>query len=569
MKPLLASFSQFVVIFLIYINGNPIKAQCDYALLEEKGIANTHRSLSRNDAVSLNDYHTREEFVYENENLFELGFASYLILGALDAAGNLRIAADIFPNTANQDFIPGPVVFDQALREVYCAYFNRVWKIESFQVHQLITKFDSGTLNINDVPKDILEWPARGNTALGNFVPLDPNGMAPFFDMDGDGFYNVMKGDYPIALEENPDFIPKEFMFNVFNDYTVHTNSFGQALVMEVHQMNYVVDCVEDRASNKAVFTRLKFINKGLESLFDFKIGIWEDNNLGCYRGDLIGCDTLLNVVFTHDKDMVDSTTPNYCASLNHDHSSAISSKMYLNHKMESFVCSYASGATELVPYLLGPQLAEEFYNSLNGLWRDGTPLSIGGYGYNPSSSDITKFAFHDSPLDTGGWSMQSQTDFNFFDARSITSIINTQLDPGQSVTLDYVDHVMYDGQTNDFSLFENWSTEISRLKDEYNNFLDGTFSCQELTNNQDLEDVTSVNVFPNPFEDQINLSFGEVLVNAHVTVYNLRGQRIENQYFENTDWILLDLSDHSAGLYYIRIQDQNGEEWLKSILKN
>ena len=39
-------------------------------------------------------------------------------------------------------------------------------------------------------------------------------------------------------------------------------------------------------------------------------------------------------------------------------------------------------------------------------LWSDGTPLTLGGNGYNPGSIDSSKFAFSDSPFDKNGWSM-------------------------------------------------------------------------------------------------------------------------------------------------------------------
>jgi len=77
---------------------------------------------------------------------------------------------------------------------------------------------------------------------------------------------------------------------------------------------------------------------------------------------------------------------------------------------MSSFIysnnCGAAAGGTP-PPATCDPNNAPEYYSYLQGLWLDGvTPLTTGGDGFNPGSTDVTKFAFSGDPNDPNGWSM-------------------------------------------------------------------------------------------------------------------------------------------------------------------
>ena len=80
---------------------------------------------------------------------------------------------------------------------------------------------------------------------------------------------------------------------------------------------------------------------------------------------------------------------------------------------MSSFIYSNNCGFSQSAPQTCDPNIGHEFYSYLEGKWLDGTedpddnpPLTVGGEGFNPGSSDVTRFAFPDAPSITGGWSM-------------------------------------------------------------------------------------------------------------------------------------------------------------------
>jgi hypothetical protein len=68
--------------------------------------------------------------------------------------------------------------------------------------------------------------------------------------------------------------------------------------------------------------------------------------------------------------------------------------------KMSSFSYNENGGFGMFPIVTTDPQRGKEdgFYNYLNGLWADGTPKTYGGSGYNPGSTDTTKYAFPDPP---------------------------------------------------------------------------------------------------------------------------------------------------------------------------
>ena len=64
------------------------------------------------------------------------------------------------------------------------------------------------------IPNDILNWPAHGDTTLGNSLGMLPY-IAPFIDVDNDDIYNPSQGDYPCIKGD-------EAVYIVMNDKQVN-----------------------------------------------------------------------------------------------------------------------------------------------------------------------------------------------------------------------------------------------------------------------------------------------------------------------------------------------------------
>jgi len=125
-------------------------------------------------------------------------------------------------------------------------------------------------LSADQIPESILTWPAKDNPWLNEFAPKEE--MAPFHDYNNDGRYDPLDGDLPIALKENPDFLPLQMRFTVYNDLTMHNVSQSQPVYMEFHQLDYLLACDLVPELDNVVFTRLKYIYKGEDRLTDFRL---------------------------------------------------------------------------------------------------------------------------------------------------------------------------------------------------------------------------------------------------------------------------------------------------------
>ncbi len=455
-------------------------AQCIDGKLTDEVWATIGNDFRRNSAYTygMTSYQLLEDNFYFNgqeDPLFYLGYSKAMWFGARDADGNLKVSANSFPTLDSNDFVPGPLDRQTGQPiDTLCGVYNRVWKINQFEIFVLRSQFQDGTLTLEDIPTDILEWPAQGNPYLEEFSP--DYDLAPFNDVSGDGIYDPLTGDYPIVLVENPEFIPAEFTFLVYNDVTDHTNSGGEPLQMEVHQTNYVVSFTQETEAEQSVFTRIKYHYLGQEPLAELKVSLFEDNDLACNVNDYVGCSTDLNCSYYYNQN--GETFVGSCHDFDvPDNNGAIRSTVFLSHQMKTFKHFFLFGIGEPLTQGLDPENAEEHYNYMSGLWRDGEPQTVGGIGYDPTSTNTTLFAYPDRP-DQNGWSMQTAEIEIPIDTRALTTLVDdTQVQPGATGTIDFVDYFLYDTEIKRLEIFEEFPERVDTLKAEFDRFLNGTFS--------------------------------------------------------------------------------------------
>ncbi len=423
---------------------------CPTELERTSVIQNDYRESTITNLAQLYNNNFRKGTCYSGngtDSLFSTGFFKGLWASGFDPSGNLKVAASGYGIGRNTDFSCGPLIEDKTESEERCAYFTRAWKITRMEVLKLIEEFAAGDLLLMDIPNDILEWPAIGNPHISTFK-LEED-LAPFFDHNEDGIYNPLDGDYPIVLTESPDFIPHQFRFYVINDADgVHFESLGDALQMEFQVMDFVVKADSSFESEKAIFTRLKCIYKGKEDLRKFKMGIWEDNHIGCGLLNYVGCSPDLNSTYIYNTNGANTM----CDDLMQvpDNLSVVKSMIFTDHSLKGF--SYIIRPNEVVPSLPTPNVLS-YYNYMSGIFPDGTPLTYGGTGVNLGSVDSTLFAFPDFPNDANGWSMQT-ANFPISDKRTISTFLDTILVPGASTSIDLIDYILIDSVSTGLDVF-------------------------------------------------------------------------------------------------------------------
>jgi len=351
---------------------------------------------------------------------------------------SLRLACQDYRTTSGVDFFPGPLTDEEGATDAAtCANWDRFFRVrgDSIRVHLANIEFYRG-LGVeypeSEIPLDLRRWPARGNPYFGNFFEFDlpdlEQGLGNFFDNNQNEIYEPLDGDYPVidirgCIE--PQF-PDDMYFFVYNDAgNTHEVTMSDPIRMEVQVQAFGYRTQDE--VNDMTFYRYKLINRAPQVIDSTFFSMWIDPDLGCPDDDFIGCDSTESLMYVYNEDAVDGINgcdctvggqiiPTYCDEvpiLGVDYFRGPLSEPRLQPDgtfaredlgMTSF-SYYNRGGGNNPPGTEEPETAEEFYNLLNGFWRDGTPYTIGGNGYQ-SGNVTTRYAFPFAPDDNNDWNM-------------------------------------------------------------------------------------------------------------------------------------------------------------------
>ena len=127
--------------------------------------------------------------VPKNSHKYSL-FAGALWIGGFDLGHNLKLAAQTYRQSGS-DFWPGPMdTSNLTISSTVCAQYDRHWKVTKQEVMAFRDSFLAGTSITPSI--NIQQWPGNG-IAFNN----QAHHLAPFVDVNGDGIYNWLDGDYP------------------------------------------------------------------------------------------------------------------------------------------------------------------------------------------------------------------------------------------------------------------------------------------------------------------------------------------------------------------------------------
>ncbi|MEM9885755.1 MAG: hypothetical protein AAF849_07680 [Bacteroidota bacterium] len=365
-------------------------------------------------------------------------FAGAVWLGGVDPAGNLKLAAQTYGRgSGNFDFWPGPLNpgdgGDEAVTgstdQETCSQWDRFFKVLGEEIDEHIRNFTASInedkpYSPNQIPRNVRGWPGRGNPFFfdvhGFELPNTTQGLAGFFDADGDTVYDPSQGDYPIIEIRGcpePQY-PDEMIFWIYNDNgNVHAQSQGDPIQMEV-QVQAFGYATNDQI-NDMTFQRYKLINRAIESIDSTYFAMWVDADLGCAFDDYVGCDTLRSLAIIYNSDGVDGQSGTDCAGtptygfnipiLGVDYFRGPLDENFQELGMSSFTYYNNGGVGGAPPGTTDPAQAVEFYNYLTGSWRDGSPFTFGDDAYQ--DGDPINYAFIGNPANATEWSMCNTQD--------------------------------------------------------------------------------------------------------------------------------------------------------------
>ena len=494
-------------------------------------------------------------------------FAAGLWIGGLDQAGNLKLATSTYRSNGAIDYWAGPLNADGITDETVCENWDRFFRVKGSDIKSFLDNLPDLASNPGVALanyKDIMGWPATGNPyfadAWGFDLPVIPGGLAAFFDDDGDGQYDPLKGDYPVVqLQGKPPFVPEEMVWCVFNDHgggSIHTASLGQPLQVEVQLTVWAFNDPNNPVLNNTLFTSHRIINRNTDLLDSCFVAIWADFDLGCYSDDYIGSAPDLDAFYAYNQDALDGSPGTSCDAgiPTFGDNPPVQSVTFLSRSLDKFVYYNNASVGSQPPGTTDPASPLEYYRYLTGSWRDGSPLTFGGSGYQ-SGGTLVDHAFPTLPNDINGWNMCTAS-LSYGDRRALGIHQIGQMPPGQIEELVTAWAVHYDldlpcdlGSTLD---------DITEIIDLHN-FFDSGFAgvASPLTSIPEIMDA-SIGVFPNPASQKVTLTYGDFAIREiRISAPDGRWvQTLQNIQPEQTVW---NVSEWSNGVYTVQLLTERG----------
>jgi len=461
-------------------------------------------------------------------------FAGAIWVGGLDVGGNLKVAAMTY-RQGGSDYFPGSL--DTATGEIEksrCSAYDKIWKVNREDIEKTALDFSTAT-------DDILNWPGNGGLGTG-----EPRVLAPFFDGNQNGIYDPSLGEYPILdptrpVERNrPEDQPDQMLFFVYNDKgNIHMETGGIPIGIELQTIAFAF-ATNDEVNNMT-FYKTKITNRSFDEIRDCYFGQWVDADLGNYSDDYVGVDVSRNLGFCYNGDDDDEGILGY--GLNPP---SIGTTFFEGPRDSA---GNEIGLTKFVYYNNdfsvngNPTTAEHYYGYLRGIWKDGSPITATGNGYQTGAP--TSYMFPGDPTVPGEWHEKSAGNTPG-DRRYLQSAGPFNLKPGavNYVTVGVVwARTTSGGATGSLNLLRLASDKAQKLFNNKFQILDGppapTLKIHELDHqliitmidsNRTLKQIESFNVEAKGASNTLNYAF------QGYKIYQLRDATVTTGELENIE---------------------------------
>jgi hypothetical protein len=526
-------------------------------------------------------------------------YAGGIWIGGMDDNGNVRVAAQTYRQQGN-DFWPGPISMSTVdVSPSTCIQYDRHWRLDRSEVEY----FTSG----GSASQTIIDYPGNGNISLDQ-TPL----LAPFVDVNADGVYNYLDGDYPMFDNASSQsgcgcsaLHGDQVLWWVINDVgNVHTSSNSPiALGLEIQCQAFAFASADDNIRN-STFYEYKIINRNITTdMNETWFGFWADADLGNYIDDYVGCDVERGLAYTYNGDNNDEGIGGYginppaigvdfifgpaadtsdlidndrdscidCTFLK-DTSGVITDTIPDHVLPEHFVMSrFVYYDNSLDPVSGNPVTAEDYYNYLRGYWRNGSKMTYGGNG-NGGGSGATNYwtdFMYPGNSDPYGWGTSGSPMTNWDelivgnvpgDRRFLTSVGPYTMRPGQVQCIQTA--VMWARDT------AGPLSSVAKLKLVDDEIKNGNNGCLNFSIGINKIEHLNATVYPIPSVDYFTVAFGKYLTGTTISVYDLEGKLIAVKNFSG-DHVRISCTDYLPGIYFYRVMQNKNLIATGKVLKN
>ncbi len=480
-------------------------------------------------------------------------------------------------NSAN---LNGPVIssyddFNEQMDKYNRGYYVTRQMIED---HLAILFYGNPTYS---PPHGIREWPAHGNTNIG-----ESQNLAPFVDVNNNGIYEPMLGDYPEIMGD-------ECTLNIYHQDK--DNPTGNSL--EVHQYFFTFDCDTSDILKNTLFENVRLINRGdnMDSTF---IGTFIDFDLGGPNDDYVGTNVELGMIYTYNGDLFDTNDGGSAGfgdtiaaqgvlvlqgmkqkNDNQDNTIGVIGNESINgvgfqdgiidnefYTLESsFYYSNASSYPNN-----DPEDLSSTWHQLHGRNSDGTT-----FDYAPGVHSRYKFLGNSDPLfyDAHGYNHANNysevtAGITPSDRRMLGSSGPGQYNSGD--TINYLTAYIVAIDSNDMSFPPSVNKLFADAAWLKNAFATNNLGCgksfEPIQSDLSINEVENydVNVYPNPFKNDIIITnLGDE--QSRILLFDLNGNLLLSELsYENKHKINLQLN---SGIYILKVENNLGNV-VKRIVK-
>ena len=188
---------------------------------------------------------------------------------------------------AYEDQFSGPLTVNSG-HPGYGGWDTEIYSISREEINYHVTNYQ----NPNYVAQEsIYQWPAHGDVG-GDFDFY----LAPFVDLNGDGYYSPQEGEYPCIQGD-------EAVYMILNDRSGSQgcgSSLNQeALGIEIHYLFYQYSSIRELA--KTTFCKTRVINRSGSDYSDFNASVFMSPRIG-----FVGTDVDRNMMFAYNGEEID-----------------------------------------------------------------------------------------------------------------------------------------------------------------------------------------------------------------------------------------------------------------------
>ncbi|MEN0003097.1 MAG: T9SS type A sorting domain-containing protein [Bacteroidota bacterium] len=467
------------------------------------------------------------------------------------------------------DFKPG--FLDPETGEVLGA--NQFWRIDRRTLQRFFSDYGEDLIVDLQIPA-IFGWPGRNNAFFeeihGYALPEDKD-LAPFWDQNGNGNYEPDQGDYP-SLDVIGCSLPFMDELIWFAYHTpLDTLPSGLLFKLEVYAQVYTFACDTDPILNQSVFVNKQIFHRGIELVYDVQVGMGLDFSIGCPEDDYIGSYPEINSVFAYNANEQDalgceegfesSQIPSMVAFQQIDCYYESEDDPYENNYLATFKPLWPNDDSR-PPGMQQPVTPLEYFYFFSGTWRDQTPLTYGGDGYQDGTEEVSMI-FSDSPQDNEGWSERTALQ-SPGKRKALATSPKGIFYPDDVIEVNYAFTIFNDPQAtsvdDEFEDFYNRYEGLHSFMDCSHTFEGQLIVCNEATSIQ--EQITrnqSLDLFPNPARAQVHLQLHQGTV-EQVRLLGMDGKMLQQFSATNSPIEQIDIAHLRVGVYIVQVVTSEGK---------